>query len=398
MENQSGCKIKTLRTDRGGEFIYTPFMDYCKDNGIQRQLTVRRSPQQNGVAERKNRTVVEMARSMLIGKGLPKTFWAEAVHTAIYILNRCPTKAVQNRTPFEAWHKKKPVVDHMRIFGSIAYSHISTPNKDKFDEKNEKLIFIGYSDESKGYRLYNPTTGKLVVSRDVIFDEVASWNWMGNTTVAGDFFKEPKEYDEQQAIETQPQTRIPNPPTPQVEDDTNSDSDSPVLKTRSLQDLYDNCDVAFFTCEPKSYEVAAEDEVWRKAMKEEIHMIEKNQTWELVDLPKHKDVIGLKWIYKTKFKEDGSIQKHKARLVAKGYSQQSGIDFTETFAPVVRMETIRVVLDLLLNLNFKSINWMSNRHFSMAILKKKYMSSNLLGSRWKERKTKSIVFEKHSMD
>lgn len=177
VEKQSNHQIKTLRTDRGGEFIYTPFMDYCKNNGIHRQLTIRRSPQQNGVAERKNRTIVEMARSMMIGKGLPKIFWAEAVHTAIYILNQCPTKAVLNRTPFEAWHKKKPLVDHLKIFGSIAYSLISTPNRDKFDEKSEKLIFIGYSDESKGYRLYNPVTRKLVVARDMFFDETTSWSW-----------------------------------------------------------------------------------------------------------------------------------------------------------------------------------------------------------------------------
>lgn len=174
VEKQSSHQIKTLRIDCGGEFIYKPFIEYCKDNGIHRQLTIRRSPQQNGVAERKNRTIVEMAGSMMIGKHLPMIFWAEAVHTTIYILNRCPTKTVQNRTPFEAWHKKKLVVDHLKIFGSIAYSHISTPNRDKFDEKSEKLIYVGYSEESKGNGLYNPITCKLVIARDVIFDETTS--------------------------------------------------------------------------------------------------------------------------------------------------------------------------------------------------------------------------------
>lgn len=107
-EKQSSHQIKTLRKDRGGEFIYTSFMEYCKDNGIQRQLTIRRSPQQNGIAERKNRTIVEMARSMMIGKSLPKIFWAEAIHTTIYILNRCPTKAVRNRTPLKLGTRKSP--------------------------------------------------------------------------------------------------------------------------------------------------------------------------------------------------------------------------------------------------------------------------------------------------
>ena len=149
-------------------------MEYCQQNGIQRQLTVRMSPQQNGVAERRNRTIVEMARSMLKGKGLPNNFWAEGVHTAIYILNISPTKAVFNKTPFEAWHKRKPIVHHLKVFGCIAYSHIPSQYREKFDEKGEKLIFIGYNDESKGYRLFNPKTKKLVISRDVIFDEASN--------------------------------------------------------------------------------------------------------------------------------------------------------------------------------------------------------------------------------
>ena len=125
-----------------------------------------------------------------------------------------------------------------------------------------------------------------------------------------------------------------------------SDSESPPRKVRSLRGVYESCDVALFSCEPQSFEEAREDKVWIKAMDDEIGMIEKNKTWELVKLPKEKEVIGLKWIYKTKYNEDGSVQKHKARLVAKGYSQQPGVDFTETFAPVAQMETIRIVLAL----------------------------------------------------
>jgi len=144
--------MKILRTDRGREFIDEEFMSFCKKHGIKTELTVRRTPQQNGVAKRKNRTIVEMARSMLQSKNLPKYFWVEAINTTVYILNRSSTKAVPNQTPYEAWFKRKPKVEHFRIFGCIAYAHILKENREKLDEKGEKCIFIGYSNESKGYR------------------------------------------------------------------------------------------------------------------------------------------------------------------------------------------------------------------------------------------------------
>ena len=131
VEKQSGCQMKTLMTDRGGEFIYKPFLDYCKVNGIQRQLTVRHTPLQNGVAEKKNRTIEEMKRRMLKGKGLPNKFWAETVKTATYILNRFSTKVVRNQTPFEAWHKRKPNVSHLKVFESIDYALIPSQSRDK---------------------------------------------------------------------------------------------------------------------------------------------------------------------------------------------------------------------------------------------------------------------------
>ena len=106
----------------------------------------------------------------------------------------------------------------------------------------------------------------------------------------------------------------------------------------------ENADFAIFSCEEQTFEEAAKDETWQKAMEEELNMIDKNNTWNLVDPPKGKDIIGLKWVYKTKYNEDGSIQKHKARLVDKSYSQQPGVDFNETFAPVARIETIRLIL------------------------------------------------------
>ncbi|KAL0441700.1 UNVERIFIED_CONTAM: Retrovirus-related Pol polyprotein from transposon TNT 1-94 [Sesamum radiatum] len=178
VEKQSGRSIKVLRSDRGKEYNNSEFDKFCEEEGIEHQTTISYNPQQNGVSERKNRTVMEMARSMLQEKHLQKAFWAEAVYTAVYLLNRCPTKAVQNMTPIQAWSGKKPSAKHLRVFGSICYVHIPTEKRHKLEEKTEKGIFLGYSTQSKGYRIYNLKTKKLIISRDVEFDEDAMWNWM----------------------------------------------------------------------------------------------------------------------------------------------------------------------------------------------------------------------------
>ncbi|KAK8913590.1 hypothetical protein KSP39_PZI024172 [Platanthera zijinensis] len=157
-ENEANTKIKTLRTDRGGEFLSNAFTSFCQDHGIKRELTVRGTPEQNGVAERRNRTIIEMARCMMLESKLPKKFWAEAVNTACYILNRSPCRALVNTTPFEAWSKIKPDISHLRIFGSLTYSLDTTQSKDKLEEKGVMGILLGYSDSSKAYRIYNPST------------------------------------------------------------------------------------------------------------------------------------------------------------------------------------------------------------------------------------------------
>ena len=134
-------------------------------------MTARYTPQQNGVAERKNRTVMDMVRCMLHLKKLPKGFWGDAVDCAFYLLNRCPTRSVLGKTPQEAWTRRKPSIGHLRVFGCICYAHVPDVLRKKLDDKAEKCIFLGYSQKTKGYKLYNPVSGKVIVSRDVTFDE-----------------------------------------------------------------------------------------------------------------------------------------------------------------------------------------------------------------------------------
>jgi transposase InsO family protein len=171
VERESNCLIQCLRTDRGGEFTSTAFNDFCSEQGIKRQLTAAYTPQQNGVSERKNRTLLNMVRSMLSDMNVPKEFWPDAVKWATYVLNRSPTLAVKDMTPEEAWSGQKPSVHHFRVFGCLAHVHVHDVHRKKLDSKSITCVNLGVSEESKAYKIYDPVNDKVFISRDVVFDE-----------------------------------------------------------------------------------------------------------------------------------------------------------------------------------------------------------------------------------
>ena len=171
VERFSGKMLNTLRTDNGGEYVSTKFEDYFKSEGIRHERTVPKTPEQNGVAEHINRTLVETVRSMLFDARVPHSFWAEALSTAVYLRNRSPIKVLDDMTPFEAWMKEKPRVEHLRIFGCDAYAHVAKDERQKLESKSRKCIFLGYGEATKGYRLYDLCRSKVVYSRDVQFNE-----------------------------------------------------------------------------------------------------------------------------------------------------------------------------------------------------------------------------------
>ncbi|BBG96481.1 transposable element gene [Prunus dulcis] len=351
VELQSGFKVKCLRSDRGGEFTSSEFSKLCEEGGIQRQLTTTYTPQQNGVVERKNRTVVEMAKAMLHEKNMPYSLWAEAVHTAVYLLNRSPTKALENITLFEAYSGRKPGIGHLKVFGSLCYVHVPTETRQKLDAKSVKGVFVGYAVCEKGYRVFDPFTKKLVLSRDVVFDESMTWNWKAQTDTQ-DQSKTEIDFSLHEVTEVDNNCASPCS-SPQAEEQERNIHDTAEItkpydhtpvKWRSINDILAQCNLCIV--EPEKYEEAAQDQSWIKAMEDELSMIEKNGTWELVNRPSDKQVIGVKWMFKTKLNLDGSVQKNKARLVAKGYVQKPGIDYNETFAPVARLDTIRTLIAL----------------------------------------------------
>lgn len=175
-ELQSGRRLRVFRTDNGGEFTSLEFAAYCVDQGMQRHFSAPYAPQQNGVIERRNQSVVSMARALLKQRSMPAEFWGEAVTTAVFLLNRSPTKSLVGKTPYEAWHGRKPAVQFLRTFGCLAYvkeqGHLR-----KLDDRNTPVVFIGYEEGMKAYRFLDPMTRRVRIARDVVFDEDRGWNW-----------------------------------------------------------------------------------------------------------------------------------------------------------------------------------------------------------------------------
>ena len=352
-----------------------------------------------------------MARCLLKSMSVPGKFWGEAVQTAVYLLNRAPTKSLDGKTPFEAWFGRRPRVKHLRVFGCTAYAKKLGPAITKLADRAIPGVFLGYESGTKGYKIYDPMKNRLMLSRDVVFDEKKAWNWgekndgkTGSIQAAAPWTFEIQYEDtvhgptiDHDAVpaadltgaggdQASPQPSIPShgglgdlgeadsPPHTLVPTGSvasapgfqiqwatpptggSEDSEGVPLRYRTVADLLDSTDVVddvnytgfclIAAEEPGSVEEARNHDSWRAAMKIEMKAIEDNRTWSVSDLPKGQKAIGLKWVFKLKKDADGKVVKHKARLVAKGYAQVQGVDFEEVFAPVSRIETVRVLLAL----------------------------------------------------
>ncbi|GJX49122.1 putative ribonuclease H-like domain-containing protein, partial [Tanacetum coccineum] len=516
IENQLNQKVKTIRCDNGTEFKNRDIIELCGSKGIKREYSNARTPQQNGVAERKNRTLIEAARTMLADSFLPNTFWAEAVSTACYVLNRVLVTKPQNKTPYELITGKIPIISYIRPFGCHVTILNTIDHLGKFDGKSDEGFLVGYSLNSKAFRVYNLETKRVEENLHITFLEnkpnVAGKgpNWLfdldyltdsmnyqpvrsenqanktaglkeanhsagtqdninaGNSEMeaesAQDYFvlpiwssytstvksseaknegekpnkntdlktnekpvdqedqafleelerlkiQEKEAYDAAKALRKEfaqdtkdlllqagaasaTSTNTVNTTSTPVStaspsgrlsytDLTNSDQDDsqiPALEAiyeNPSQGIFSNASyddegaVADFTnldttvnqrrnnhkdfqhclfacflsqIEPKKISEALEDESWVDAMQEELLQFKIQKVWILVDLPNGKRAIGTKWVYRNKKDERGVVVRNKARLVALGYRQEEGIDYDEVFAPVARIEAIRIFL------------------------------------------------------
>ncbi|GJV74376.1 retrovirus-related pol polyprotein from transposon TNT 1-94, partial [Tanacetum coccineum] len=450
--------VRFIRTDNVTRFVNQALSAYYEGVGITHQKSVPRTPQQNGVVERRNRTLVEAARTMMIFSKAPMFLWAEAVATACYTQNRSLIHTRHNKTPYELVHEKKPDLTFFRVFGALCYPTNDSENLGKFQAKADIGIFVGYAPSRKGYRIYNKRTRRLMETIHVTFDEMAQT--MAPVRISSgpvpvimtsgqlksglaptdkelemlfqpmfDEHLEQSPVDEQVPSATEVNAQVAPPGTSlstTIAQDAPSTSassstsdrhlpiqhqeipeDTPIIhdvphpshnlvpgdpgsaqsssgNDKAVEPNHDNyppdhirrwtkdhpldnivgnpsrpvstrkqlASDALWCCfhtelskvEPKNFKMAVIEDCWFQAMQDEIHEFDRLEVWELVPRPIYVMVIALKWIYKVKLDEYGDVLKNKARLVAKGYRQEEGIDFEESFAPVARIEAIRIFI------------------------------------------------------
>ncbi|KAJ3699854.1 hypothetical protein LUZ61_003559 [Rhynchospora tenuis] len=443
VKNQFGKCVKCVRTDNGLEFKTGSIKEFYAEHGILHQTSCVYTPQQNGRVERKHRHILNMARALRFQAHLPIEFWGECILTAAYLINRTPTRILNNRTPYELLFGKPPSYKHVRVFGCLCYVSHKSATSDKFESRSRKCVFIGYPFGKKGWRVYDIETRNFVVSRDVIFDEnifpfaeidkekvTSSLSDNTVTEISAVYEENTKQpcdgendklllargsnntaleeenHDtvmdsdvehehvrvENGAAESETQHEVGIQQVDEVrEADAASEAQHlvPVREQRvrktpaRLQDYIcytarvephkdapriDCCSSTaypiekYVTCskfsrahkvflaavtkerEPNHFGEAVKDKNWCEAMKAEIDALERNATWTLEDLPSNKVAIGCKWVYRIKYHADGRVERYKARLVALGNRQVQGVDYTETFAPVAKMVSVRTFL------------------------------------------------------
>ena len=381
LETQSGYIVKMVRTDNGTEYVNSTLTMFFKSKGILHQTTVRYTPQQNGAAERLNRTILERVRAMLEDSHLPRKLWAEAAVTAAYIRNRSPVSG-KHKTPWELFFNVKPDVSMLRVFGARAYVHVPTELRKKLDSHTQLGYMIGYPTSTKGYRIYldNDT---ITTSRDVVFDEglsncVEINNVVPNempcpTPVAIIDVNLQRSHVDASCSEDQ-DSEPTSPPTPtSPQSPQSSTSPTPLAattrryprRTRTLQPdgtltemeqppphshtFSSHPALVANVIEPNTFEEALQSQhatEWQQAMDEEMASLHSNNTWSLTELPAGFTPIPVKWVYKVKRDATGNVERFKARLVAKGFRQKEGIDFDEVFAPVGKYSTLRILLSM----------------------------------------------------
>ncbi|GJX53592.1 retrovirus-related pol polyprotein from transposon TNT 1-94 [Tanacetum coccineum] len=407
MENLNDTKVKQLRSDNGTEFKNYTLEAFCDEKSILQNFSSPCTPEQNVVAERRNRNLIKAARTMLNSASLPKQFWGEAINVACYTQNRSIIVKRHRKTAYEVFRERAPDINYFHVFGCPVHIHNHRDHLGEFDEKVDDGFFLGYSSVAKAF-IQTITEGDAINFNEVNSfpdDEFSEPRTSNTLCVANtEYFPYVPAFDRLSTINhvspkpivtssplissTLVDSSIPNikdvvlaldeavhpesaatfESTDLQENDIDEPiDDQPLLQVNSpLADSVSGPPVPQDRCrirdseaasaheclyvnflsdpEPKRLIEALEEEGWVLAMTEELNQFERNKVWTLVPKPCSKTIIRLKWVFRNKMDEEGVVTKNKARLVAKGYIQEEGIDYDETFSPVARLEAIRIFL------------------------------------------------------
>lgn len=445
IQNQFQASIKAIQSDWGGEF--RAFTALLNELGIQHRLTCPHTSHQNGTVERKHRHIVEMGLTLLSHAALPLKFWDHSFTQAVYLINRLPSSAIPLfQSPYHALHQSQPDYSQIKVFGCLCFPHLRPYNNHKLQYRSSPCVYLGVSPQHKGHKCLD-ATGRIYISKDVIFHESqfpylslfassSSNSHMSHTYPAQILFPSvntntnlhpetssapdtdppdpvsplpgsvspssstPLTISQINSLISQPiSTTSPSVPTPPADpvpairpasQNISHHNAHPMITRAKTGNLKPKVFVA--ALEPKSVKSALNDPAWLQAMQAEYKALMDNQTWTLVPLPQHRKAIGCKWIFRVKENPDGTVNKFKARLVAKGFLQTAGFDFTETFSPVIKPITIRIILTLAVTFKWSVQQIDVNNAFLNGILQEEVYMTQPAGF---EASDKSLVCKLH---
>ena len=407
LSNQHNARIKSLRTDRGGEYLSDEFSAHLKKAGTVRRLTVHDTPEHNGVAERLNRTILEKVRAMLHDSDLPKFLWAEATAHAVYLKNRSWTRTIGDTTPFEVLNGRKPNVGNLHPWGCKVRVHDTSGSK--LDGRSSIGRWMGFDAETRdGHRIYWPERRTVTVERSVKFDFQAEEVVVGMLPLEGERMIDERLMtieSEKQQIDNEPPAEdveipmvVPEvvPEVPEAAEGrgkrvwketeyikllkagTGVTGDRtggllprgmqpgthvPVSEGDGGKRVPEHASVVDYQAEEVDYAMATVVESavgleptyeearkrpdwpkWEEAIQKELTSLEKTGTWRWAKRPPGANVVDCRWVLHIKKNAAGEIEKYKARLVAKGFTQIYGVDYYETYAPVTRLASFRLLL------------------------------------------------------
>lgn len=371
-ENIHDEEVRHLQSDNAREYEKLGKMIFQKYN-THAQFTNAYTPQQNGVAERRMRTLLERTRAFLIDGNLPQVLWGECVKHVADLLNITPSSVTDKVTPYEKWFKRKPSAHYIKVFGCTAYAHIPEIHRTKLEPRAKKCMYLGLPSNKKGYRLLDTKENRVIYSRDVVFreDEFPHLEFLNTPAISDQNGPAP--------------TLSPSLPTPQLlppiasllkrsvnalaaevvvkmkkvkhktnaqnEDEHSCLLDDPLdinERKEHLTHIYALLAIRHIS-EPKTFlesQKLPEAQHWEKAAICEYKSLIDNKTWVLTKLPTGRRALQCRWVFVVKYNGDGSIDRYKARLVIKGFLQKYGVDYDEIFSPVIRMEVLRLLLTI----------------------------------------------------